>query len=105
MVVEGLVTHEVMPLPLTPTWLMVLPCPVVGLPETVEPAPAPVGEPAAGAVAPGLFNVWLPVGLGVTVTAAPPVAPAAGARVSAASARPVLPRSATVASKANRYLI
>jgi hypothetical protein len=88
-----------------------LPCvawvPLGGLPEVVEPAPAPVGVPAAGAVALGLaaFRVGLPgvaaLLVGLVVTAAPPVAPIAAPLGSAADASPALLRRATVASRAN----
>jgi hypothetical protein len=112
MLVEGLVVHEGRPLPVTPIWLTVLPCgPGGGLPETVEPAPAPVGVPPAGPVALGLaaFRAGLPgvaaLVVGVEVTAAPPVAPITAPLGSAADTSPVLPRSATVASRAKRCLI
>src|SRR2546421_3951980 len=99
MLVEGLVVHGGRPLPLTPTWLMVLefgelPCvawaPLARLPEIVEPAPAPVGVPVAGPMALGsaAFSVGLPgvaaLLVGLVVTAAPPVAPIAAPPVSAA---------------------
>jgi hypothetical protein len=112
MLVEGLVVHESTPLPLTPTWLTVLSCgPGGGPPETVEPAPAPVAVPPAGPVALGLaaFRAGLPgvaaLVVGVVVTAAPPVAPITAPLGSAADTSPVLPSSATVASRAKRCLI
>jgi hypothetical protein len=101
--VEELVVQEGRPL--TPTWLALefgeLPC-VGGLLDVVELAPALSGVPAAGPVALGsaAFSVGLP---GVAALLVGPVegAPA----VSAAGARPVLQRSATVAGRANRCLI
>jgi hypothetical protein len=108
MLVEGLVVHEGRPL-----------TPASGLPwtggpggpEIVEPAPTPVGVPVAGPVALGLaaFSAGLPgvaaLVVGVVVTAAPPVAPITAPFCSAADTSPVLPRNATVASRAKRCLI
>jgi hypothetical protein len=111
MPVEGLVLQEGRPL--TPSGLLPWGAwdPLGGLPEIVEPAPTPVGVPAAGPVALGLaaLRVGLPgvaaLIVGVVVMVAPPVAPTVAPVGSVADASPALPSSATAVSTENRYVI